>query len=203
MKEMNMRLLFFLTILNLSNALGQTNILVPHGIPVMIDGDFTGKEWNDGKVITIQDSIKLFFKQTEEFVFIGIEPPKKGYNGGWIDLYLSEGENNIFNLHASRKLGERKLTNGKWEDWDKWWTNKGKWKANYIRPDDIEENGKTKAIQLKDDGWEYQIRKDKFGKGNWRILFEISIVLNGFKNIKYPNELTTEAKNWLVLTFEQ
>lgn len=178
----------------------QDTILIPEGKTIMVDGKFSEQEWSDAKTMTISEKIKLYFKQSEEYVFIGIEPPLEGYNGGWVDLYIEGTDDEILNLHASRKLGERKLSNGQWQEWQKWWTNEGSWRANYIRPDDIEENGEKKVIQLKDEGWEYQIKKSRFKNNQWKLMFDISIVLKGFKNIKYPTDSeNTKSNKWLII----
>jgi len=180
-------------------AFSQGRIAVPYGKPIMIDGFFSENEWEDAKVITIDNHLKLLFKQTREFVYIGIQPQNAGFNGGWVDLYISDEENRTFDLHASQKLGERKLNNGQWEAWEKWWTNGDKWSANFMRIDDKKVNGITSETQLVDNGWEYQIRKNQFSGNIWKIQFDISVVLNEFKKIKYPEGLSTRTDDWLSL----
>lgn len=177
----------------------QERVSVPTGKPIMVDGTFSEQEWNDAKMITISDEVKLYFKKSEEYVYIGIQPPSEGYNGGWIDLYIAGNDGEILDLHASRKLGERNLIDGDWKEWKDWWTNEGTWRANYTRLDDIEENGEKKVIQLKDEGWEYQIKKSKFKNDKWKIMFDI-FLFNGVKKLKFPKEsVNTKSDNWLTL----
>jgi len=197
------RLIIIFFVLNffiVEQIFSQSIVLVPQGKPVMVDGKFSEQEWADAKTIAISEEVKLYFKQSEEYIYLGIEPPSKEYKGGWVDLYISGNDGEILNLHASRKLGERKLINGEWKKWSKWWTNEGSWRANYNRPNDIDENGESKVVYLKDKGWEYQIRKSKFKKNQWKIMFDISLVLKGFKSIKYPaNTENIKSDNWLIL----
>lgn len=196
-------LLILLCFLNTGPVLSQNRVTIPNGKPIMVDGKFSDKEWSDSKNIITQDSTKLFFKQSKDYVFIGVQPIQKIYRGSAIDLYITAGTDKVYNLHASRKLGERQLESGQWKEWDrwdKWWTNDGSWSANYGRPDDIKEDGKTKVILLEDEGWEYQIRRDKFRADQWKILFDLFLMQEKLNNIKYPaSGVTTKADNWLIL----
>lgn len=176
-------------------------VQLPMGSHVMIDGSYDS-EWSDAAVVVIQDSVRLYFKQTSEFVYIGIQPPAKGYNGGWVDLYLADGGNQLHNLHASQKLGERKLIDGEWPDWNLWWTNQLRWVANYSKPIDVEAHGKKSTGYRNDDMWEYQIRKDAFDGNSWKILVDFSVVLYTFKRIQYPGESTTNSERWLLIAFD-
>lgn len=175
-------------------------ITVPKGKHIMVDGRFSSGEWADAKTVKIQESITLYLKQSADYVYIGLQAPVQNYRSGWIELYLSDTPDNVVNLHASRKLGERKLADGAWGPWKDWWTNQGKWQANYYRPDDVQEDGRWKVVQLQDEGWEYQIRKSAFGKGPWKIFFDVSLMAEEVQTIKYPaNGEDTKPENWLIL----
>jgi hypothetical protein len=189
-----------LAVAGCSSALAQTKISIPKGKPVLIDGKFSEQEWTDARMLLIQDSIKLYFKQSKEYVYIGIQPTAKEYSSGWVDLFLADEAKGIYNLHASRKLGERRLTGEQWGGWDQWWTNEGSWRANYSRPDDVRENDRWRVVQLKDEGWEFQISKWRFSSSQWKIMFDISLMFQETANVKYPAAVVdTKPDNWLLL----
>jgi hypothetical protein len=193
-------LICFLILLCSISAFSQSTVPVPKGKPIMVDGRFGTGEWADAKTINVQESITLYLKQSADYVYIGIQAPVQNYRSGWIELYLSDGADNIINLHASRKLGERKMVNGEWGPWKDWWTNQGKWHANYYRPDDVQEDGRWKVVQLQDEGWEYQIRKSAFGKGLWKVFLDVSLLTEEVQSIKYPaNGADSKPENWLQL----
>ncbi|MBF8964903.1 hypothetical protein I0P70_16765 [Pontibacter sp. FD36] len=175
-------------------------VAIPKGKPVMVDGRFSAGEWTDAKTLKVQEDIMLYLKQSADYVYIGVQAPVQNYRSGWMELYLADGPESIVNLHASRKLGERKLMNGEWGPWKEWWTNQGKWHANYYRPDDVQEDGRWKVVQLQDEGWEYQIRRSAFGNGPWKIMLDVSLMAEEVQTIKYPsNAEDTNPENWLLL----
>src|SRR5258708_35116170 len=80
------------------------HILVPHtASAVMIDGVLSKDEWQDAKRVEIPDVATFYFQQSAESVYIAVEYTKQP--SGIVDLYLGE----IYDFHASAKLGERKL----------------------------------------------------------------------------------------------
>jgi hypothetical protein len=182
-----------------SENLDAQNVKIPKGTPIMVDGKFSVDEWKDAAVLKFNDSLVFFFKQTKEFVYVGIQPLVKNHKGGWIDLYITDNKE-IYNLHASRKLGERRLEGMEWSNWGKWWTNEGYWTANFGRPEDMILEGKPKVIQLNDDGWEFQIRKSKFIGKEWKLMIDVSIMLDGVTNFIYPsNSTNTQSNGWIIL----
>lgn len=190
--------------MSLTVSLAQEGIKVPKGKPIMIDGIFSSNEWTDAKSITINFQTKLHFKQSDEYVFIGVEPPLADFKSGWIDLYLSDNSDTIrnLNLHASRKLGERILQKEEWKDWEQWWGNEGKWRANYTRPKDVGTGTEQKTVPLSDNGWEFQIRKSAFEEGDWKLLVYASMILEKFETIEYPKGArTTDNSAWLTMKF--
>ncbi|EMR01428.1 hypothetical protein ADICEAN_03439 [Cesiribacter andamanensis AMV16] len=189
-----------LAMLGSKPVLGQARLSIPKGRPIMVDGKFSDREWVDARTLLVRDSIRLYFKQTKEYVYIGIQPLAKEYSSGWIDLFVADEGQGIYNLHASRKLGERRLADGQWEGWKEWWTNEGSWRANYSRPDDIRESDRWKVVQLKDEGWEFQISKRRFSSSQWKIMFDISLMFQEVANIKYPAAVAdTTPDAWLQL----
>ncbi len=178
----------------------QAQIPIPMGKPVMINGQFTSGEWDDAYFIPVNDTVTIFLKQTEEYVHIGIQHLTVHPKGGWADMYISDAHE-TFNLHASRKLGERKLRGMAWPDWTEWWNNAESWTANFTRHDDKRTESKSMVVPLPDSGWEFQIRKSKFTNNHWKLMFEISLYQeNGYKTIIYPaNTTNTKTTDWLIV----
>lgn len=155
---------FFIT----STASAQDVIRVPSGKSVLIDGKCETTEWKDAVKLLMPKAYKLFFKKTNEYVFICVAPPTE--SDLMADLYLSAADGKLYTLHVSAKLGERVLEGDnrkEWRgDWD-WWNVDGWW-ANTLKPDSFEKRSflPSKAI-------EFQISRRRFGGKSWRVMFDI------------------------------
>jgi hypothetical protein len=167
-------------------------VRVPVGKPVMVDGHFSPKEWEDAAEIPMPESIRLYFKQSGEFVYVCVRLPKGRY--GFTDLYLSTPEGPAVNLHASAKLGERVLTDNRWPEWT-WWNN-ADWVANVSRVDSFE-----KRTFLPEDLREFQIRRSRFPGGRWLVRLEVSVASkDDYKAVAFPEGTSNKAKTgWLRL----
>jgi hypothetical protein len=177
-----------------SGAIGRAErpVTVPVGKPVMVDGHFSAKEWEDAAEIAMPESIRLYFKQSGDFVYVCVRLPKGG--SGFTDLYLSTPERPAVNLHASAKLGERVLTDNGWPEWT-WWNNVD-WVANVSRVDSFE-----KRSFLPEDVREFQIRRSRFPGGRWLVRFEVSVaVKDDYRAVAFPEGTNSKTKKgWLQL----
>lgn len=192
-----MRLLVLL--LALSTISVSQTIVVPQGKPIMLDGKISPGEWSDAKQLSAGDFARfarLYFKQSNNDVLIAIQLLKS--KNGTLDLYLSPGDDRIYDLHASAKLGERELDKGKWpEEWT-WWNN-DHWVANVSRPDDW--NKQT----FKDENVrEFQISKDRFTGKEWKIFLEVMTPAElAWQTTPFPVGADNMSyKNWIVLKVE-
>ncbi|HYM00478.1 MAG TPA: hypothetical protein VEZ90_16100 [Blastocatellia bacterium] len=197
------RRILLASILSFSPCIGLGNqrhqdIQVPVGKPVLVDGQFDESEWADAQVIPASGGIRLYVKQADNYVLICVRPPKAGaYN---VDLYLAPETSQVFDLHASAKLGERQLTQSKWPDW-KWWNNTG-WVANTQHFDDCEDG----HVQLSyAPAFEYQISRHRFPGDTWRVAVEVRLVRNNeiAETTTFPQTANTSAPSaeWLTLRF--
>lgn len=178
-----------------TNAICQQSIHVPEGKPVMIDGKLEAGEWNDASLRELPGLARLYVKQSNEYVWLAVELTNA--KDGALDLYLAPSNGNIYDLHASAKLGERKLENGKWPEWT-WWNNQG-WVANVARADSFEKRTFL-PTQLR----EYQILRSRFAGKEWRLRFEVLTPAEPeWKTTAYPSgSKNTDVKGWLVLKLE-
>ncbi|MGH9754920.1 MAG: hypothetical protein ACREA2_19250 [Blastocatellia bacterium] len=189
---MSMRISFFLLFLFsiASSAHAQNAIKVSQGKPMLVDGKCRAEEWKDATEQTISNNYKLYFKRTEDYVFVCVKPPHETTFS--VDLYLSPVKSELYTLHVSAKLGERALEGDKWKEWTvdwNWW-DVNDWWANTLRPVDFE-----KRTFLPHQAIEFQIGRKRFGGNRWRIMFRI---LGG--SLVYPiNADNLNRETWLEL----
>jgi hypothetical protein len=85
------------------------------GSEVMIDGVLSKGEWQNAKRVEVPGVATLYFQQSAESVYIAVEYTNAP--SGIVDLYLSPAEGEIYDLHSSAKLGERKSHANAFPDW--------------------------------------------------------------------------------------
>jgi len=155
---------------------GQQVVKVPEGNsnPILIDGIFSKAEWQDALTIKANDSVTLFLKQFRGHVFIGVKTDTS--YPAYVDLFLLNGSNELYNLHASMQIGERLLSGNAWTDREPaWrWGNHGGWIANEAKYDS------SKARSLPDnekvfpyEGKEFHLLRTRFTGKQWRLRVEV------------------------------
>lgn len=132
---------------------------------VLIDGNFSPGEWDKAASLEVPNTARLYFQQSADFVYIAIQYTNAP--SGIVDLYLSQAEGEIFDLHASAKLGERQLHGNAFPEWT-WWNNRD-WIANPSHVDSFE-----KRTFLPSPIREYQIRRSRFPSDVWRLRLELT-----------------------------
>lgn len=171
---------------------GQT-VHVPRGSAVLVDGKTSPAEWDDAIGLTTPSGVELKFKTHDRYLLIMVRHPAG--TSGFDDLFLSTS-GGIFDLHASAKLGERKLaTNHTWPQWT-WWNNQD-WAANVSRTDSF-----AGPRLLPESIREFQIDRSRLG-GNTVLLRVLTTVLDSKmqpREIVYPAG-TSDLKpdGWLTL----
>jgi hypothetical protein len=164
---------------------------------VMIDGVFSEGEWQHAASVDVPGIARLYFQRSADFVYIAVQYTKSP--SGMVDLYVSPREGEIFDLHASAKLGERQLRSHAFPDWS-WWNNRD-WTANISHVDSFE-----KPTFLPTPIREYQIRYSRFGSNAWRVRFELTAM--GVNNeiqahAIFPQETAENSTTrWLQLNLE-
>lgn len=193
-----MRFLLPLSLVFLALQPDQTgrNIKVPQNSPgVMIDGVLSEGEWQDAAHVEVPNTADLYFQESSEFVYIAVKYTNSP--SGIVDLYLSPQGLEVYDLHASAKLGERQLQGKKYSDWT-WWNNHG-WTANISRVDSFD-----KRTFLPTQVREYQIQRSRFGSHAWRLRFELTAMKanNDTQSVTVfpPGTTDTSTAGWLVLT---
>jgi hypothetical protein len=161
---------------------------------VMVDGKLSATEWKDAARVEVPEVATLYFKQAGGFVYIAVEYIKSP--SGIVDLYLSPGDGHVYDLHASAKLGERELQQGKWPDWV-WWNNRD-WAANVSRVDSWD-----KRTFLPEPVREYQILRSRFPAKKWLLRFELTTITSSNENTSSvvfpPRTRDHDPTGWLEL----
>ena len=167
---------------------------VPHtASEVMVDGVFSKGEWDSAARLSLRNA-QLYVQQSSEFVYLAIEYARG--SSGIVDLYLSPRPGEIYDLHASAKLGERRLQSAGFPDWI-WWNNRD-WIANVSRVDSFEKHTFL-AAPIR----EFQIRRSRFPGDSWKIRLQLT-VMDAANNVEsvtvFPgNSTERDVSDWLRL----
>ena len=188
-----------------------SSIKIPegNGKPVLIDGIFTGGEWNDAMKIEINRDVDLFFKKNSGHIFIGVEFQKFNYQ--FVDMFISPGKNRIYQFHSSAQISEKIVDIASPEDtspfsWGfskDWYANEIRW--NYAMRDSLLKAGvdQSEAISRSSyeyDGFEFQIRQSKFKSDEWLFRIEIPCPPDFENPVVFPsNADKKDTANWTKL----
>ena len=172
-------------------VLAQT-IRAPLGKPVMLDGKIQPGEWSDATSLPIPNGGRFYVKTSKGFVYIAVQLPDDC--SGFTDLYVAPGSGGLYDLHASAKLGERRVQDGKWGEWHEWWNNNG-WVANVSRVDSFD-----KRTFLPAKVREYQMERARFGGLSWRVMVGMSLESrnNDYTVVRFPASASdSNTDQWL------
>jgi hypothetical protein len=178
---------------------GETEtIIIPEGKggPVLLDGLFSPREWEDAKRVDLHESVSLFLKTLGGHLFIGIKISP--FRTSTVDLFISPDGKSIHHLHASAQISERLVNenSGRWDNPSFIWGQAVDWQANEIRWDQEKMQALIKEGQSEGeaqemsiftyDGFEFQIRQSKFGTGDWLFRIEVPVAPHFDRPVVYP-----------------
>lgn len=204
MKTAFILLLIFLSY-PLHSAFAQQTISVPHGdTPVLIDGEFSAGEWQKAFVTSITDSVSLYLKRNKGHIFIGVRIKK--VFPFYVDVYLLTSDKKLYNLHASRQIGERLLTGNSWTESDPAWCfgNNMDWIANEAKIDPTW-NFNLPIVErfYPYEGYEFQIRRSRFKGGKWRLRIVVRNFGERLSDIIFPaDSKKTGTSQWIILNLK-
>jgi len=158
-----------------------SSLVVPegNGRPVLLDGLFAPGEWDDALRVPINDRLELLLKTNSGHLFLGLK--FEDGLGVITDLWMTEDDKTVYQMHSSGQLGEGTLTLpladeqpeiliGYTKDWD----------ANEIKSDSKKKAAWQAAGRPKEgyretlfpsDGKEFQILLSKFSGRRPKIRF--------------------------------
>ncbi len=139
------------------------------------------------------DSVLHIF-QDEAYVWLCASLPPASYGTGnlWIE---SPGLAAPLNLHVSAQLGEWPADHSEAAPQDassdRWWNNKG-WASNIMAFGGLRSRGERKVPRfLPAQGSEFQLSKERFGRGQWQLRLSLSGVASaegGLTTIHLPSQ---------------
>ncbi|MGY4399048.1 hypothetical protein ACVWZA_004261 [Sphingomonas sp. UYAg733] len=132
----------------------------------MIDGVISPDEWQGALVREVPDAGTIHIRRTARHLHIAVA--FAGRQSGFTDLFVSPGCGRTIDLHASAKLGERRVPAAT-DDWI-WWNN-DRWVANVSRVDSF-----AARTFLPTPVREYHIALARFPGTKWRIRVELSTI---------------------------
>ncbi|MEE4303810.1 MAG: hypothetical protein V2J19_06605 [Wenzhouxiangella sp.] len=130
-------------------------------------------------VVTENEMISVLFFQDADYVWLCYTLPGESY--GTLDLEVdSPGLADPVNLHVSAQLGEWRVDHpeevpqnaesDRWWSVHGWWSNAVSWNGTRETDDGPRPNFRAS------EGRELQLSKARFGRGSWRLSFEIGSV---------------------------
>jgi len=184
-----------------------------NGKPILTDGIFSPGEWDDALKIPIRPNIELLLKKSAGFIFIGIRYTP--FTLSVVDLFISPDGKAIRHLHVSAQLGERLLNDTPgtdddpefiWGDTTGWYANEIRWNEKKVQAmiKEGKDNGQAQEASLyKYDGFEFQIRRSKFGSDEWLVRLETPTAPDWAKPVVFPEGTdTVSTRGWLTLVIK-
>lgn len=159
---------------------------------IMLDGKLETGEWDKALKLRVNDSLDLYFQQDAANLYLCLANPYGQPTLMGVDFYLEADDKRLVNLHASAKLGERRLKGQDYGDWN-WWNNR-LWYANVVRF-----GNDTGPRFLFDEAKEFQIRKGLIKGKKFKLMLEISYP--PYRSTTYPKDASpVNSEKWLVLS---
>lgn len=171
--------------------------------PPLFDGRCEAKEWQQALEIPLQEDTAIFLMHDQQYLYICAKGKARDYTA--FDLYAKDAETGeIFNLHASAQLSERKLEGAEWSE-TKFW-NHQLWGGLWVpyAGEQTTDNGNS-TVFLEGSHRELQILRSKFSGKRWRLMFRISAVYQADTygaEFYYPKDAKDkEPAGWAVFSF--
>ncbi len=148
--------------------------------PPIVDGKYSDYIKLGVKPMALSDDVNLYIYQNEHYVWLAYNYPEGSY--GTLDLEIdTDSLEKPLNLHVSAQMGEwevgNELQEPKVSDSDLWWETEG-WISNVVWLNGMDRSGDEPQINFKNaECRELQISKTKFGKGTWKLKFNIRAIV--------------------------
>ena len=157
----------------------------------LLDGVCDEYSQLESRVYELPHGVQLNLVQDADYVWLCYSLPPESY--GTLDLRIeTPALEDPLNLHVSAQLGEWRADHPDeapvGPSSDIWWRIEG-WSANSVRINGTRETPQgPRPHFLADVGRELQLSKSRFGRGEWRLRFEIRNVQVGGEDVTilYP-----------------
>lgn len=172
-----------------ANIAAVAAILVPQTkTPPLLDGLCPDADWKPAIRNELGQGVQMLAMQTKDAVHLCLVLPPGSF--GSYDLYLEDREGQLWNLHSSAQVGERKLMGGTWGDFV--WGNHQGWYSPPVAFTGFKTNdqGQRTAAFAAAQSREIEIRKDRFDLGrSWKMMINLR-ALGPSRNgtVNYPSD---------------
>jgi hypothetical protein len=156
------------------------NTLKDEPLPPLVDGKYDDYVRLGVKPIELSEDVNLYIYQNAHYVWLAYNYTEGSF--GTLDLEIdTETLEKPLNLHVSAQLGEWEVGNEaqqpKEGTSDLWWETVG-WTANVVWLNGMDRSGDEPRINFKNaESRELQISKARFGKGLWKLKFNIRAIV--------------------------
>lgn len=169
-------------------AASGTVAVKPTGTSEIIpDGRIVSTEWADATRVSLGEGVTLLIKANEEEIAIAVKNAPRGPQ--FTDLYLTASDGQVWNLHAEKDTGERKLEATTWSDTEPALVpyNNANWRANVIELKPNADATQPLAKQVKPyDGQEFLITRSQFKGKTWQLRVEVRDLAHEKPDLVYP-----------------
>jgi hypothetical protein len=170
-----------------ATASGTVKIPATMTAEIATDGRIAGPEWSDAKRIDMGEGVSVLIKADTENVAIAVKNAARGPQ--YTDLFIADAKGQVWNLHASMNVGERKLEGSAWTDAEPAyvWRNNATWFANAVVKKDNADEAAPFVKQVKAfEGQEFLIARSQFPGNAWRLRIEVRDFAGGKPDLVYP-----------------
>lgn len=166
---------------------------LPQPATVIADGRFEAGEWTRAAAYALAEGVILYLMADQERLYVATSSRSSGAR--YTDLYLADATGCLVNLHASMRLGERRLPADGWGDalpaWS-WGNNRG-WTANAVRA--VRTRSPDGSLVFDPfDGQEFVIDRSRF-QGELLVRVEVRDFFGQAPDLAYPAGSTREDRS--------
>jgi hypothetical protein len=195
---------FIIILIGTVNASEITKIELTNRAP-LFDGLCDNAEWQGATKLQLPAQIAIYLMHDEDSLFVCAKGKAEDYTV--IDLYVEHAESgDLYNLHASAQLVERKLMDEGWSESVFW--NQKDWGGFWVpyAGEEATENGKRTKF-LEGSHREIQVLRKKFAGNTWNMMVRISAVNHEGKygaEFFYPqNAIDNDKSTWAKFSFSE
>ncbi len=184
------------------------HLLESDGSPVVVDGLFDSYEWQDALLIPDTETCDVHLKRNDGYLYVGVQCADLELPV--LDLFLSPGGEDIYQLHVSSYLAERVLEEDETAEsfWRSglnldWTANEVKW--NTIVSDSLGAIGVYGQDMLRQavapfEGFEVRIGEKQFSSAAWQMRVQVSQFASDLPPVIIPTS-NGVVNSWVLLDF--
>lgn len=169
-------------------AAGVLSVPLTTTADIVADGQIREPEWANARRIAMAEGVSVLVKADAQTVAIAVRNAPRGAPQ-YTDLFIVAEDGQVWNLHASMQLGERKLPGRAWTDDAPAfaWGNNVDWRANEVAVKPGADADAPFAAQVQPcDGQEFLIARRKLPGKRWGVRIEVRDFMNERPDLAHP-----------------